>query len=35
LLFAVMGLAFHQLYYLYSSVAFLYSWLEFNLGSKA
>lgn len=28
LLFALMGLLFHQLYYLYSSFAFVYSWLE-------
>lgn len=28
LLFAIMGLAFHQLYYLYSSAAFVYSWME-------
>lgn len=28
LLFAIMGLAFHQLYYLYSSMAFVYSWME-------
>ena len=31
LLFAIMGLAFHQLYYLYSSFAFVYSWLETRL----
>ena len=35
LLFAIMGLAFHQLYYLYSSLAFVYSWLEFHLARKA
>jgi hypothetical protein len=28
LLFALMGLAFHQLYYLYSSAAFVYSLIE-------
>lgn len=28
LLFAIMGLSFHQLYYLYSSMAFVYSWME-------
>jgi hypothetical protein len=31
LLFAVMGLAFHQLYYLYSSAAFVYSLIECKL----
>ncbi len=31
LLFAVSGLAFHQLYYLYSSSAFVYCWLEFRI----
>ncbi len=29
--FALAGLAFHQLYYLYSSAAFVYSWLECRL----
>lgn len=28
LLFALGGVAFHQLYYLYSGIAFVYSWLE-------
>lgn len=28
LLFAIGGFAFHQLYYLYSSLAFVYSWIE-------
>lgn len=28
LMFAIAGLAFHQLYYLYSSMAFVYSWFE-------
>lgn len=31
LLFALGGLLFHQLYYLYSSAAFVYSWLEWKL----
>ena len=31
LLFALAGLLFHQLYYLYSSAAFVYSWLEWKL----
>jgi glycosyltransferase involved in cell wall biosynthesis len=30
-LFALAGLLFHQLYYLYSSAAFVYSWLEWKL----
>jgi hypothetical protein len=33
LLFAIMGIAFHQLYYLYSSAAFIYCWLESKLKS--
>ena len=28
LIFAIAGLAFHQFYYLYSSMAFVYSWIE-------
>lgn len=32
LAFAVMGLLFHQLYYLYSSMAFVFSWAEWKLG---
>jgi cellulose synthase/poly-beta-1,6-N-acetylglucosamine synthase-like glycosyltransferase len=35
LLFAVMGLAFHQLYYLYSSAAFVYSLFECKLKKLA
>jgi len=35
LLFAAMGLAFHQLYYLYSSAAFVYSLLECKLKKLA
>jgi len=31
LLFAVKGLLYHQLYYLYSSFAFVYSWLEYRV----
>lgn len=31
LLFAIMGLLYHQLYYLYSSFAFVYSWLEYRV----
>jgi len=31
LLFAIKGLGFHQLYYLYSSFAFVYSWLEIRI----
>lgn len=31
LLFAISGLLFHQLYYLYSSFAFVYSWLEYRV----
>lgn len=31
LLFAIRGLLFHQLYYLYSSFAFVYSWLEYRV----
>ncbi len=31
LIFAIWGLCFHQLYYLYSSCAFAYSWLKFRL----
>ncbi len=31
LLFAIKSLGFHQLYYLYSSFAFVYSWLEYRL----
>jgi len=30
-LFALSGLAFHQIYYLYSGFAFIYSWLEVRL----
>ena len=30
LLFAITGLLFHQLYYLYSSFAFVYTWLEWK-----
>jgi len=30
-LFALAGLLFHQLYYLYSSAAFVYSWLEWKV----
>ena len=32
--FAVMGFLFHQLYYLYSSAAYVYCWLEWRTGSK-
>ncbi|NNM20029.1 MAG: glycosyltransferase [Gammaproteobacteria bacterium] len=35
LLFAIMGLAFHQIYYLYSSLAFVYSWLECRLFNRS
>jgi len=35
LLFAIMGLAFHQLYYLYSSLAFIYSWMECRILKRA
>ena len=31
LLFAIMGLLYHQLYYLYSSFASVYSWLEYRV----
>jgi glycosyltransferase involved in cell wall biosynthesis len=31
LIFSIRGLGFHQLYYLYSSCAFVYSWLEFRM----
>lgn len=32
MLFAICGLAFHQIYYLYSGVAFVCCWLEYMLG---
>jgi len=35
LLFAIKGLAFHQLYYLYSSFAFIYSWIECRILRRA
>jgi len=35
LLFAIKGLGFHQLYYLYSSFAFVYSWLEARIKKLA
>jgi glycosyltransferase involved in cell wall biosynthesis len=35
LLFAIMGLLYHQLYYLYSSFAFVYSWLEYRVKGTA
>jgi glycosyltransferase involved in cell wall biosynthesis len=35
LLFALLGLAFHQIYYLYSGFAFAYSWLEWKLVKPA
>jgi cellulose synthase/poly-beta-1,6-N-acetylglucosamine synthase-like glycosyltransferase len=34
-LFSLMGLLFHQLYYLYSSFAFVFSWAEWKLGRAA
>ncbi|GMQ88809.1 MAG: hypothetical protein BMS9Abin09_0247 [Gammaproteobacteria bacterium] len=34
LVFAIMGFLFHQLYYLYSSAAFVYCWLEWHTGRK-
>ena len=33
-LFALGGLLFHQLYYLYSSAAFVYSWLEWKISGN-
>ena len=33
-LFAVAGLLFHQLYYLYSSLAFVYSWIKWKFGKR-
>lgn len=33
-LFAVGGLLFHQVYYLYSSAAFAWCWLEFRIGKR-
>jgi glycosyltransferase involved in cell wall biosynthesis len=35
LLFALSGLLFHQLYYLYSSAAFVYSWLLWKLSGNS
>lgn len=35
LLFAIGGLAFHQLYYLYSSLAFVYSWFDVKVLKNA
>lgn len=35
LVFALMGLLFHQLYYLYSGFAFVFSWAEWKLGKAA
>ena len=35
LLFAIGGFAFHQLYYLYSSLAFVYSWFEVKALKRA
>ncbi|MEE9422014.1 MAG: glycosyltransferase [Gammaproteobacteria bacterium] len=35
LLFAIGGFAFHQLYYLYSSLAFVYSWIEVKALKRA
>lgn len=34
-LFALMGLLFHQLYYLYSSFAFVFSWAEWKLSGAS
>lgn len=35
LLFAILGLGFHQVYYLYSGLAFVYSWLEWKIAGPA
>jgi hypothetical protein len=35
LFFAILGLAFHQIYYLYSGMAFVYSWLEWKITGPA
>lgn len=32
--FALLGILFHQLYYLYSSAAFVYAWLEWKIGGR-
>jgi len=34
LVFALLGILFHQIYYLYSSVAFVYAWLEWKIDGR-